>query len=1082
MAFQADGKSALTYRSMDECQSAISSTVFLLGQRLLCGAKDGDGASPTAVYAVAKDKPGPDGVRKTPLVLRNMDECQGALTSAVVSQGRFHLCASKDQDGASPTRLFRLDSNAGFEQTKLILKDLAECRQVLSSAVSIGGRSHVCASKDGDGASPTRVFQLDPGATSEWVETNLVLRDMAQCRKALAAGVLNQGQVRLCASKDRDGASPYGLYEARGADSVMGDKAFGDFDACRSAMPAGQRGGVATAAAKVAAAPAPAPAAKAPPMRIPESEDAARAMIGNVYDAVYEKADGDYDKIYEKADSEYDRIVDQISDDAPYEQQSAARTTAMEARSKEIRDATETRSKLIRDASQVRSRLIQGASRVRGEAIQRASRTRGKQQQALSSGGLAAFAAEIGASSGTAAPPVVAGGGAKPGVAALAAPAAAPEPTVVGDLGAEALPAMPELVDKHVTCKVQGKAALVRSDERRDALGLSGTSPLVLELTCGGATSRKVQLFAGEARALELFDIGDGTGLTVLLKDTASEPLAATLHAIDDVRTQWLPELPPSPREAPGFAKADAQYQAAAKALAAEIDKEVADLAKAQAKAVAQVPRTHSKELAEMNQEHAMFKREKNGEINERVREMNEEVREALSDCAGEYGEDARDCRSDVRDTKQENAEEVRELRSEVADAIKEGKAEHLVAIADHKATLPDMLQEARVEGSRAILAVKAKQKEKLTELATARARAVGGASGLFPLVAQTIQTLCTKRGVPVPEAIARRIAEAGTSGASKGGHADAYPAACTGLDMTAHVKVAGDAGWCVPTDPGRVLVMGAKSFEGCGDSYDDEDEFTVLGNPDKRLGEMREISGAERSAKSAETRSNIYYTELGSCNGELTETSGQFALACDLTDESFFTSKPPTVKRTQKCETERADRCSDTCSDDDDCDGFLCGCPESRCFFFRCSGCPAERLCEEPEFKMSISPYKVGRALKGGAKDLAREISVGESDHKAIIGFKVSSVWRKLFMGRECDEDYDGRRVCESVLEHSEGFRAKVTPVFSGYVHCPNGECGKSKAASLSVKTGSFTVTLENNGHSAKVTCGATCKASNNG
>jgi len=311
---------------------------------------------------------------------------------------------------------------------------------------------------------------------------------------------------------------------------------------------------------------------------------------------------------------------------------------------------------------------------------------------------------------------------------------------------------------------------------------------------------------------------------------------------------------------------------------------------------------------------------------------------------------------------------------------------------------------------------------------------------------------------------------------------AEAYPAPCEGLDMNLHVEIKKDEGWCTPSLPALVALIAGKKFPGVPDGYDDDNSIAILGKPDKRLDESSGLSSKERKGLARETKSTLFYTTLSgsTCDPGFVSSLGKLSLTCDVGSESFYTAKPPTVKRTVECETMEGDSCGE-CDSHSDCDGWFCGCSRSRCTIWGiCTGCPSERMCEDPEYDVRTKDWKLSAKFKDDRKEVARKIADDSYSEKMLLVFKVQSLWRKTRMGKECEEDWDGKRVCEKVVEHDTGYYAKITPTYLGFMNCSGDACTPGSATpKLNILTKSFKATFENDGHKAVVSCkGGTCTA----
>jgi hypothetical protein len=136
--------------------------------------------------------------------------------------------------------------------------------------------------------------------------------------------------------------------------------------------------------------------------------------------------------------------------------------------------------------------------------------------------------------------------------------------------------------------------------------------------------------------------------------------------------------------------------------------------------------------------------------------------------------------------------------------------------------------------------------------------------------------------------------------------------------------------------------------------------------------------------------------------------------------------------------------------------------------------------MCEDPEYDVRTKDWKLSAKFKDDRKEVARKIADDSYSEKMLLVFKVQSLWRKTRMGKECEEDWDGKRVCEKVVEHDTGYYAKITPTYLGFMNCSGDACTPGSATpKLNILTKSFKATFENDGHKAVVSCkGGTCTA----
>jgi hypothetical protein len=259
------------------------------------------------------------------------------------------------------------------------------------------------------------------------------------------------------------------------------------------------------------------------------------------------------------------------------------------------------------------------------------------------------------------------------------------------------------------------------------------------------------------------------------------------------------------------------------------------------------------------------------------------------------------------------------------------------------------------------------------------------------------------------------------------------YPVRCEGLDMKHHTKIKGAArDLCVPNNLYDLAKAGVfeHKFRGAPSGYTDKSEFAILGKPQKKAGEKSRLSNKERSTLAKQTRSNIYWTANRSCSLDFHETLGKLSGSCDWSD--IYVSGSPRVKKKVKCET-MGTTCPGRCSDHDDCSGWTCGCDRSRCRFGRCTRCPSERICDDPEFtEKGIKPWTFSVTYKTDAEKAVAKAMVDSWKKEGILFFKVKSHFRKVFYGKE-----DG----ETIVQHDSGYKLKIQPLALVYRNQKTGD-----------------------------------------
>ncbi|MEE2785890.1 MAG: hypothetical protein VX589_01025 [Myxococcota bacterium] len=647
-------------------------------------------------------------------------------------------------------------------------------------------------------------------------------------------------------------------------------------------------------------------------------------------------------------------------------------------------------------------------------------------------------------------------------------------PPPIPNLAAKKLPKKKKLIGKTAACKLAKAPKMKLAKKAPKYLRKAKVDTVFLEAKCAGAKKRNLSIFAARDNIKTLFEISKGSVVHVQVKKKGKKSYIGLLEKIIDGPKAWWPKLPPSPRLAKGFAKADAAHQKAVKALKKKNTKKITALAKEQAKALVDVPTKHKKARGELLKRHKSEIAEAKKEVNDAIKEMNNDIAEQKKECRSGDAEDRKYCMDEVKESQAENDESIKEKRKELKETLSTMAKEHSEALKDHDDSLPTLKGEARRKTGLAIYKLQQKVNRQIAKLEQKRNASLGKKYRLYGRYVALINRLKTVRKTELPAKLAAALV-AGQGEAMK------YPAPCKGLDMSRHVEIRKDKGWCVPTFPGYALLAGAKQFTGLGETYDDDHPLVVMGRPDKRADETSEISTKERNKRVAQAKKDVYFSLLNSeCTGGYDESPNRLNMTCNLTGENLYTSNPPKITKKQECDTTTPARCVDRCNEDSDCRGFTCGCRQSKCsrIFRVCTKCPPETICPDPEFTMGETSYSNAQKQTGAAQDIAREISLGLGNYRAVMGFKGQSVWRKLDTKKECETDYDGKKECTTTVQHNSGYWLKTDPLFLGYAKCRDAACKQPMVDGVAVRSRNFSVTLSNRGHSARVTGGNTCTA----
>ena len=256
-----------------------------------------------------------------------------------------------------------------------------------------------------------------------------------------------------------------------------------------------------------------------------------------------------------------------------------------------------------------------------------------------------------------------------------------------------------------------------------------------------------------------------------------------------------------------------------------------------------------------------------------------------------------------------------------------------------------------------------------------------------------------------------------------------------------------------------RGPLLGAETAPNVPSSFDDSNPMSGLITPVANVDDTS-MSAGDRKALAAKATGTVWVAKPN-CQVELNESLGKVMVDCGSSfGNGYYFGAVPVTKRTVSCETGEATSCG-SCSTSEDCQigiwtGCLLGCDRSRCVWGACTACPAERVCDDPEYEESeVASWAFSVSLKG--EDLtAFKAAMGESPdyaafkdadgntdfdkyHEAVnkyseaeklkyvmIAFRPTSASRQVFSGKDEDGEYEE-------LSNS-GYRIKVSTAFLAY------------------------------------------------
>lgn len=149
---------------------------------LSCVSRDNDGMNP---YVIAIRDPRDFSVTKVQGLSFKKEDCERAIRSIRTVRGSSFLCASRDNDGMNPITIYALDSSLRSVAQKIgSYRGVQECEQALSSALLSRTHLAVCASRDNDGMNPfiRIVYSLQDRTVNR--DAGVTYRSMQECQAA----------------------------------------------------------------------------------------------------------------------------------------------------------------------------------------------------------------------------------------------------------------------------------------------------------------------------------------------------------------------------------------------------------------------------------------------------------------------------------------------------------------------------------------------------------------------------------------------------------------------------------------------------------------------------------------------------------------------------------------------------------------------------------------------------------------------------------------------------------------------------------------------------------------------------------
>lgn len=236
---------------------------------------------------------------------------------------------------------------------------------------------------------------------------------------------------------------------------------------------------------------------------------------------------------------------------------------------------------------------------------------------------------------------------------------------------------------------------------------------------------------------------------------------------------------------------------------------------------------------------------------------------------------------------------------------------------------------------------------------------------------------------------------------------------------------IAGLPGKCLRAGRGSVMKWAMKQFKHTSDPNTKQNALSGL-VPLLTADERSDADAKDRAAKAAEARATSYWTPI-SCSKERGTAEDKVHVTCS--HDWLYFGAAPSVKRTQECDFVPGDSCGE-CEDSSDCQGLFCGCPGSRCVWGQCTGCPGQRMCDEPEY--NLTPVAKQKNTATLSVPLTYEDGLGTP----YWVFKPTSVYRKVITrGPNREEREDGMKAHERIEEFDSGAYFTGNLLWAGYV-----------------------------------------------
>jgi hypothetical protein len=148
------------------------------------------------------------------------------------------VCGSKDKDGLSPYAIFRVDQKSNeTAKTDAVFGKIEHCNKALKEPLSLPGKGQFfCASKDEDGLNPNILFKWisENDSRNGLQKLTVVNGEISDCELSIENSKLREGNLFICGSKDKDGLSPYAIFNVLTGETSGGD--FNSLSGCIKSM------------------------------------------------------------------------------------------------------------------------------------------------------------------------------------------------------------------------------------------------------------------------------------------------------------------------------------------------------------------------------------------------------------------------------------------------------------------------------------------------------------------------------------------------------------------------------------------------------------------------------------------------------------------------------------------------------------------------------------------------------------------------------------------------------------------------------------------------------------------------------